>query len=68
MKFTHRKIFLNSKNKKHNIEVIVDRVKIDEKYKKRISESVETALALSDGVIYFYDNQKKESFIFSSKF
>ena len=38
------------------------------KYKKRISESVETALALSDGVIYFYDNQKKESFIFSSKF
>ena len=56
------------KNKKHNIEVIVDRVKIDEKYKKRISESVETALGLSDGVIYFYDNQKKESFIFSSKF
>ena len=56
------------KNKKHNIEVIVDRVKIDEKYKKRISESVETALILSDGVIYFYDNQKKESFIFSSKF
>ena len=52
------------KNKKHNIEVIVDRVKIDEKYKKRISESVETALALSDGVIYFYDNQKKNLLFF----
>ncbi len=56
------------KNKKHNIEVVVDRFKIDKKYKKRISESIETALNISDGVIYFYEANKQKEFIFSSKF
>ena len=56
------------KNFKHNIEVIVDRIKIDEKYKNRITQSVETALSLSDGVIYFYDSNNKKNHIFSSKF
>ena len=56
------------KNIKHNIEVVVDRVLIDEKYKKRITQSIETALNLSDGVIYFYDTNNKKNHIFSSKF
>ncbi len=56
------------KNKKHNIEVVVDRFKVDEKYKKRISESIETALSISDGVIYFYETNTQKEFIFSSKF
>ena len=56
------------KNIKHNIEVVVDRVLIDEKYKKRITQSIETALNLSDGVIYFYDTKNKKNHIFSSKF
>ena len=29
------------KNLKHNIEVVVDRIKIDKKYKNRITQSVE---------------------------
>ena len=52
------------KNIKHNIEVVVDRVLIDEKYKKRITQSIETALNLSDGVIYFYDTKNKKNHIF----
>ena len=56
------------KNTKHDIEVVIDRIKIDEKYKNRITQSIETGLNLSDGVIYFYDTSKNENHIFSSKF
>ena len=56
------------KNLKHNIEVVVDRIKIDKKYKNRITQSVETGLNLSDGVIYFYDTNNNKNHIFSSKF
>ena len=56
------------KNKKHTIKVIVDRLKANPEYKNRISESVETALNLSDGVIYFNDIDEKKEYIFSSKF
>ena len=56
------------KNKKHTIKIIVDRLKVNSEYKSRISESVETALNLSDGVIYFDDIDKKKEYIFSSKF
>ena len=56
------------KNFKHNIEVVVDRIQIDEKYKSRISQSIETALNLSDGIIYFYDVENSINHIFSSRF
>ncbi len=38
------------KNKKHNIEVIVDRVTIKEGIGKRLADSLETALGLSTGL------------------
>ena len=41
---------------------------IDEKYKSRISQSIETALNLSDGIIYFYDVENSINHIFSSRF
>ena len=56
------------KNFNHNIEVVVDRVQIQEKYKSRISQSIETALNLSDGIIYFYDVENSINHIFSSRF
>lgn len=40
------------KNKKHNIFVIVDRIKIREESRSRIYESLEAACALSDGKIF----------------
>ena len=57
-----------NKNNKHNIKIVVDRLQPNINYKNRIAESVETALGLSDGVIYFYDVEKKKDFIFSTKF
>ncbi|MBQ5910497.1 MAG: excinuclease ABC subunit UvrA [Clostridia bacterium] len=40
------------KNKKHFIEVVVDRLVIKEEIKSRLSDSVETAAGLSDGIIH----------------
>jgi excinuclease ABC subunit A len=37
------------KNKKHNIEAIIDRIKIKEDVQSRLYESIETACKLSDG-------------------
>ena len=38
-----------SKNKKHNINVVIDRIKIRDGIKSRLNDSVETALKLADG-------------------
>ena len=40
------------KNKKHNILVVVDRIKIKEESRSRIYESLEAACSLSEGKIY----------------
>ena len=56
------------KNKKNTIEVVVDRLEVDQKYKNRISESVETSLNLSDGVIYTLNSKNQKKDIFSSNF
>ncbi|MGN0532879.1 MAG: excinuclease ABC subunit UvrA [Eubacterium sp.] len=39
------------KNKKHNIEVIVDRLVISDSIKSRLTDSVETATQLAEGVV-----------------
>ncbi len=39
------------KNKKHNIEIVVDRLSVKEGIEKRLTESVESALALADGLV-----------------
>ncbi len=40
------------KNKKHTIEVVVDRLSVKNDLGNRLADSVETALSLSDGLIY----------------
>ncbi|MFZ9180761.1 MAG: excinuclease ABC subunit UvrA [Rickettsiales bacterium] len=40
------------KNKKHNIEIVVDRIVISEDLGNRVSDSVENALKIADGLIY----------------
>ena len=55
------------KNKKHNIEVIIDRLVIKEDIRSRLFESLETATKLSDGKVYV-DVLGKEKQIFSEKF
>ena len=57
------------KNKKHTIEVVVDRFKVRGDLQQRLAESFETALELSGGLamIAFMD-EKREEVIFSSQF
>lgn len=40
-----------NKNKKHNIEVVIDRLVMKEDIRSRLTESVETALKLSGGLV-----------------
>ena len=59
------------KNKKHDIEVVVDRLIINKELTEntqRVADSVETCLNLADGICYvgFADNNKK--LVFSSNF
>ncbi|MDO9464697.1 MAG: excinuclease ABC subunit UvrA [bacterium] len=56
-----------NKNKKHNIEVVVDRLAIKSDIKSRLSDSVETALKLGEGLILVCINNKKD-ILFSEHF
>ncbi len=38
-------------NKKHNIEIVIDRLIIKEGIEGRLADSLETALRLSDGLV-----------------
>ena len=49
------------KNKKHTIEVVVDRFKPNPSNNLRIAESLETAIALSEGLVIVADMDSKES-------
>jgi excinuclease ABC subunit A len=42
------------KNKKHNIEVVVDRIMVRSDVKTRLADSVETALKLGQGIVYVH--------------
>lgn len=54
------------KNSKHDISVVVDRLVIDPDIQQRLTDSVETALKLSDGlVIAFYDDTE---ILFNTKY
>jgi len=59
--------FSLDKNKKHTIEVVVDRIIIRPGVEKRLADSMETALGLSDGLIAVAVNQEEE-LLFSAKF
>ncbi len=59
--------------KKHNIDAIVDRFKVKEDLRLRLTESFETALRLADGsarVVYMdpADDDEREEIIFSDRF
>ncbi|HLB95270.1 MAG TPA: excinuclease ABC subunit UvrA [Nitrospiria bacterium] len=41
------------KNKKHTIEIVVDRLVIKQGIERRLADSLETALKLSDGIVLF---------------
>ncbi len=55
------------KNKKHNIDILVDRLVVREGIQKRLSESIETVLKLSDGLMTL-DIPGKDPVHFSQSF
>lgn len=57
------------KNKKHTIEVVVDRFRIRPDLKIRLADSFETAVSVSDGIaaVNFVDGDDKD-LLFSSRF
>ena len=58
-----------SKSSKHSIDVVVDRFRVRREIRARLSESIETALRLSGGLVQIeLDGAKEEDMIFSAKF
>ena len=56
--------------KKHTIEVVVDRLKVRDDIQLRLSESFETALALTSGTatVAFMDEPERQQLLFSANF
>ena len=57
-----------TKTKKHQVDVVVDRIKINAEIKQRITESTETALRLADGKMIAIEMDTNKSHLFSAKF
>lgn len=56
------------KNKKHDIDAVADRLIINPDTRKRLTESVEQALNLGEGLVYVLEVDKKKENIFSQNF
>jgi excinuclease ABC subunit A len=57
-----------NKKLKHEIEAVVDRVVVKAGIEKRLADSFETALGLSDGIVYAENADTAERTVFSSRF
>ena len=56
------------KNKKHNIELVVDRLVLKEGLRRRLTDSIETACAHSDGLVTIELPATKEELSFSQNY
>ncbi len=56
------------KNKKHNIEVVVDRLIVREHIQQRLTDSVETASALSGGIVVVNLLREEQDLTFSQNY
>ena len=56
------------KNDKHDVDVVIDRIKVREDIKQRLAESIETALRLADGRVCVQEMDTQAQQIFNAKF
>ena len=56
------------KNFKHDIDVVVDRVVVRDGLQTRLADSLETALALADGLVFAEDAESGDRTTFSARF
>jgi excinuclease ABC subunit A len=57
-----------SKNQKHSVDVVIDRLRVRADAKQRLAESLETALRHADGKAVVAESEHKKEHLFSSKF
>ena len=57
-----------NKKLKHEIDAVIDRVVVKEGLEKRLADSFETALSLSDGIVYAENADDGSTTLFSSRF
>ena len=57
-----------AKTVKHNVDVVVDRLKVRADMKQRIAESFETALRLAEGKAVAMEMDTSKEYLFSAKF
>jgi excinuclease ABC subunit A len=56
------------KKRKHDIEIVVDRIVVRNDLGNRLADSLETALGLADGIVHAENADTGEVTVFSSKF
>ncbi len=56
------------KNEKHDIDVVIDRVRVRPEAKQRLAESFETALGLAEGRVIALDMDAEREQMFSSRY
>ena len=56
------------KNEKHDLDVVIDRLKVREDIKQRLAESIETALRLADGRVTVKEMDTEQQLTFNAKF
>ncbi|MFC1594710.1 excinuclease ABC subunit UvrA [Candidatus Omnitrophota bacterium] len=52
----------------HDIEVVVDRIAVKHEAKKRITDSIETALKVGKGLVIIYNQTNKKDYLFSEHY
>lgn len=57
-----------NKNFKHSIEIVVDRLVLGAEIKSRLSQSVEQAIALADGMVEALNDDTKEVLAYSQRY
>lgn len=56
------------KNYKHDVELVIDRVAMSESIRGRLTQSVEQALELANGVVEVFDADNSETFVYSQRY
>ncbi len=56
------------KNYKHDVELVIDRIAMSESIRGRLTQSVEQALELANGVVEVFNADNSETFVYSQRY
>jgi excinuclease ABC subunit A len=55
------------KNRKHNVEIVVDRIEVNAESKKRLTQSIELAVKIGEGIVVINNTGNNTDTLFSEK-